>query len=235
MDVRAAARALDEIERARPRLSPDETAQAAAIKDRASAAEWRAAHIALRVLLERAVGDAWRAVPFTRTAHGKPRLERAPVAFSLAHAPGVALIGIAAGGEIGIDLEATRTVHMAAARRAPIEAAAAALSADEPLPETETARFLQAWVRLEAWAKADGCGIGRLLTRLSILGDHGNLSCAAAHARAIAVQAEKPRMGLRDLALGEGLFAAVAVQPAGPLPAVRRLPASTSGLAALLA
>jgi 4'-phosphopantetheinyl transferase len=88
--------------------------------------------------------------------------------FSLSHARGVALIGLTPAGTIGVDVERTREVRIAAERRAAIEAAGAALGAS--LAGDGNTRFLHAWVRLEAYAKADGCGIGRLLTQLSNLG-----------------------------------------------------------------
>jgi 4'-phosphopantetheinyl transferase len=235
VDLDAAGAALDACERAAPRLSAAECERAASARDAARGAEWRAAHIALRLLIERAAGTEWRTVPFAAGPHGKPQLEGAPVAFSLAHAPGVALVGIAARGTIGVDIEVERAVHMRRERRAPIEAAAQALDAAEPLPAAEDARLLQAWVRLEAWAKAEGCGIGRLLGRLGIVGDDRNLSCDAARASAQALQAASPGMQVRDLALGGGRFAAAATSPAEPLPPVLLLPATEDGLAALLA
>jgi 4'-phosphopantetheinyl transferase len=239
LDVEASGPALLELERDTPRLSRDERVQADSIADRAGAAEWLAAHIALRLLLERAAGPSLRAVAFARCAHGKPRLDGCGVSFSLAHVPGMALIAVAARGEIGVDLERTRTVRMRGERRALIEVAARELAGNEVLagmlPSTDDACFLQSWVRLEAWAKAEGCGIGRLLTRLGVLGDRAAQSSTAVRRSAAAVRAELPQMRLSDLPLGEGLFAAAALDPAALMPAISRLPGSHHGLAALLA
>ncbi len=97
------------------------------------------------------------------------------------------------------------------ARRARIEEAGAALS-DEPLPAEGNARFLQAWVRLEALAKADGCGIGRLLTRLGILGVSEKFApgrrAPAIWSRRCSPVSTPP--SVRDLQLGDGVYAAVA-------------------------
>ena len=161
--------ALHTLEERTPRLSAADRARAADLSDLTVRAEWVATHIALRLLIERAAGTQWRRATFMRSERGKPHLDGAPLAFSISHAPGLALIGLAPGGSIGVDVERTRRVRVGEARRARIEAAGAALS-NEPLPAEGSARFLQAWVRLEAVAKADGCGIGRLLTRLGILG-----------------------------------------------------------------
>ncbi len=169
IDLAAAAPALRAIEQRTPRLCPADHTRAAAFSDADVREEWLATHIALRLLIERAAGPHWRCVPFDRSERGKPHLGGASLAFSLSHAPSLALIGLAPRGAIGVDVERTRVVRIGEARRARIEDAGAALIA-RPLPSEGSARFLQAWVRLEAYAKADGCGIGRLLTRLGILG-----------------------------------------------------------------
>jgi len=232
-DLAAAGRALHEIERVTPRLSAAERRNAEGLNDAAVAAEWLTAHIALRILLERAVGTGWRGAAFGRGAHGKPQLDGAPVVFSLSHVPGLALIGISPSGTLGVDVERKRPVRVGAERREAIEAAGAALNSEQALPQGADERFLQAWVRLEALAKAEGCGIGRLLTRLGVVGDR-KPSSAAVHERAKDALAAVPGAVTRDLVLGEGLYTAVALSPAQAMPQVLRLPASVDALKALL-
>ena len=203
--------ALHTLEERTPRLSAADRARAADLSDLTVRAEWVATHIALRLLIERAAGTQWRRATFVRSERGKPHLDGAPLAFSISHAPGLALIGLAPGGSIGVDVERTRRVRVGEARRARIEAAGAALS-NEPLPAEGNARFLQAWVRLEAVAKADGCGIGRLLTRLGILGvsDEIRVGQASAGSLVAALLAGDTPPSVRDLQLGDGVYAAVA-------------------------
>jgi 4'-phosphopantetheinyl transferase len=242
-DLRGAAPALREMEGRTSRLSAWDKENAATIADADAAADWLATRVALRFLLERAVGAHWRGVPFTRAAHGKPHLPGAPVVFSLSHVAGLALIGLTASGTIGVDLERARAVRVRAPRRARIEEAGAALNEVQPLPDGEPARFLQAWVRLEAFAKAQGCGIGRLLTRLGIVGA-GAMAHNELLVRVGAELSQAPAMVARDLALGEGLYAAVALGPEqmgpeqmAPAPAVPKivwLPTSIDGLHKLL-
>ncbi len=155
----------------------------------------------------------------------------APLAFSLSHAPGLALIGLAPRGSIGVDVERTRRVRLGEARRARIEEAGGALNAT-PLPDAEEARFLQAWVRLEAFAKAEGCGIGRLLTRLGILGTSaaGRAAQPSARELADALLASSPSPAVRDLQLGEGVYAAAVFADAEPTFDVAWLPTSVEGL-----
>ncbi len=216
IDLAAATPALLHIESLTPRLADDQIARAEALSDSTTRDEWLATHIALRLLIERACGEECRRVGFTRDERGKPRLEGARIAFSLSHAPGLALIGITREGAIGVDVERTRTVRIGAARRDRIRAAGAGTCAS-PLPDAEDGAFLQAWVRLEAFAKAEGCGIGRLLTRLGILGAGAKEPVSAAEMRekAAALVSGSAIEAVRDLQLGAGTFAAVAC-PAAP-------------------
>jgi 4'-phosphopantetheinyl transferase len=211
IDLTDARAALLALEARVPRLSVEEHRRAEALSDASTREEWLAAHIALRLLIERTCGNQWRQVAFTHDDRGKPRLEGAPVEFSLSHARGLALIALSRGGIVGVDVERTRTVRIDPARRHRICEAGAAMSA-AILPAAEDERFLQAWVRLEALAKAEGCGIGRMLTRLGILGAGARAPAksSATRATAEAVLDQSPASSVRDLALGEGVFGAVA-------------------------
>ncbi|MBI1650209.1 4'-phosphopantetheinyl transferase family protein [Hyphomicrobium sulfonivorans] len=259
VDIAAAAPALQAFEARHLLLSAAEHERAAALRDDLVRNEWLAAHIALRAIVGRGCGPDVARQTFAVTERGKPFLAQSPYAFSLSHAPGVALIGLSAGRMIGVDIERHREVRIGDARRAGIEAAAAHLSVDV-LPVDPTMRFLQAWVRIEALAKADGRGVGRMLTRLGVrgraaapppadasgLGD--DIAPIAARARAVLAGAdqevelaeqttapEPPSQGARaltvtDLAVAEGLYAAVASEAgAGPV-VCRRLPDHLEGL-----
>jgi 4'-phosphopantetheinyl transferase len=235
VDLAAVAPALHAIEQRSPRLSPADHARASAFSNAEVREEWLATHIALRLLIERAAGPQWRCVSFERSERGKPHLGGAPLAFSLSHAPGLALIGLAPRGAIGVDVERTRPVRIGEARRALIEEAGAALSA-ATLSSESSARFLQAWVRLEAYAKADGCGIGRLLTRLGILGT----SAARTEQRGVReIVAELlsgcPNTVVSDLPLGDGVYAAAVFAGTAPAAEVAWVPSSVEGLEKLTA
>lgn len=233
-DLAASADALAEMEARTPRLGPAELARAAAFSDAAVRREWLAAHIALRLLLERVAGPQVRGVDYALAPGGKPSLPALDLGFSLSHARGRALIGIHRSASIGVDVERPRHVRVDAQRWALIEAAAVAL-AGAALPGEGEARFLQAWVRLEAFAKADGCGVGRLLTRLGILG--GRRRAIEEAVAALQDEAGSDAIVVRDIAAGAETFAAVAAPAAGPLwaPALVHLPAGTGDLQRLLA
>lgn len=226
-DLGATARALDALETSQPRLAEADLKKIAASADAQTRQERRAAHIALRLLIERAWGPAWRGVPYELQGTGKPVLEGAPGSFNLAHVDKFALIGLSSEGAIGVDLEPPRPIQMADERRQRIERAAVALARGAPLPEEPEARFLQAWVRLEATAKADGSGIGRLLTGVGIIGDQGVNEERAAEISARFAVYDVPALG--------GCRAAVALSPGLRPPVPRQLPETAEALMRLIA
>jgi 4'-phosphopantetheinyl transferase len=196
--------ALETLEAATPRLSADTHQRLDAMADEAARRERRLAHIALRILLERRLGHGMRGTPFVRSATGKPSLPGHGIVFSLAHAGGLALIGLAERDPLGVDLERRHPDRVPDARRAPIEAEAVALAAGVPLAgDHPDARFLQAWVRIEAAAKALGHGVGAILERLR---PGGPEPLVPAHHR--------PQIDVHDVAIAEDVYAAIAL-PAG--------------------
>ena len=218
VDVACVAPELAEIERRCPRLSHDEEGRAAAITEPRDAEAWRTARIALRFLLESIVGADMRRIPFAAGPDGKPRLAMGHGAldFSLSHSAGHVLIGIANPGPVGVDLEQLRTVSLTVERREALMAAAAALVPPQSRDVgSGDAPFLQAWVRLEALAKARGSGIGLLLRHLGLAGNRRQQLPTAA-GKAAAALLRDAALTVRDLALPAGLFAAVAARDGVP-------------------
>lgn len=174
VDLDQSARALDALEQAKPRLSDEDEQRIARFADPAQALRRRRAAIALRALIAAATHDSsLDRQPFRHRPQGKPVLENASIAFSISHAGSCSLIALApAGVEVGVDLERKRLLHIAEDRRALLVQAARELT-PEPLPGDGKAdadgEVLHAWVRLEALAKARGCGIGRVLTEAGVL------------------------------------------------------------------
>jgi 4'-phosphopantetheinyl transferase len=110
-----------------------------------------ASHAALRGVL--GTRDAW-----VFGAHGKPALASPPPHFNLSRRDGVALIGISATHDIGVDVEPLRAMadanELAHLHLTPRER-------DDVARETGAARdraFLRCWTRKEACMKATGCG-----------------------------------------------------------------------------
>lgn len=122
-----------------------------------------AAHGGLRELLGRYLGAHPSQVRFVHNGFGKPSLSGrlgSRLTFNLSHSADLALIGIAADAEIGVDLEYIRdepdfteiaqwffdAVEVEELNRLPSELRARA--------------FLGSWTRKEAYAKARGEGLG---------------------------------------------------------------------------
>lgn len=235
-DLDAAFSALEDVERGTPRLAAGQIARFQDLTARGNkdARHWRAAHIALRIVLERYAGVAVRGVSYTIAPGGRPHLVALrdvphPPHFSLSHTGAFALIAVSPSQPVGVDLEVPRVVSIAPERRQRIETAALRLAEGEMLAGDGDARFLQAWVRLEAAAKATGEGIGRVLTKAGAIGK-GRLAGHPSDEAASAVAA----VCVRDLALGSGFFGAVAARTLPPLLMVEALPTTAAGLAAFV-
>ncbi|HYD16170.1 MAG TPA: hypothetical protein VEA77_07200 [Hyphomicrobium sp.] len=225
VDLEQAAAAIEALEATTPRLSDDLILRLAAMSDEPSRRERRLAHIALRIALERKLGPSVRRIPFASTPSGKPSLADSKMDFSLAHTKGLALIAISERTPIGVDIERPREVRMPDARRGPIEAEAIALAAGKPLNGSGTdARFLSAWARIEAVAKARGSGVGPLLERLRPGGGRPQGDAPKAACDLVA----------HDLPAGNDIFAAVALPVGVVPPTLGLLPETVQAIARLL-
>jgi 4'-phosphopantetheinyl transferase len=169
-----------------------------------------------------------------RPTGGKPRLRSGRPTFSLAHTGSFALIGATQAQAIGVDLEETRTVGMSQRRREEILAVGAGFVGWPVEDARSEVAVLQAWCRLEAYAKARGQGISRLLTELGLREARGRqvaLDAIEATARRIVSEAG---LSVCDLKLPPGLHGAVAHGGSPAAPRLRRFPADRAALARLL-
>lgn len=224
--------ALEAMEAAAPRLSADIRLRCDAMRDEAARRERRLSHIALRLALEARLGEKVRGVPFATSETGKPSLAHptpaeSGVGFSLAHTHGLALIAVGEG-PLGVDIERVRPVRIPAARRPAIEAEAVALAAGAPLVgKGDDARFINAWVRVEAVAKAIGSGVAPILERLRP-GKEGTRTPASG------TVLEGTGLVAHDVPIAGGIFAAIALGDAPP-PALGGFPGTAGAIEALLA
>ena len=172
------------------RLSPQEAERAQAITDDSARQRWLSAHIALRLLLERWGGAGLRAQPFQFARGGRPFLPGPAPHFSLSHAGQFALIGLTRSAPLGVDIEVISPRIMPLERRSRLVAFANDVAGGAELPDVhpslasgaraaagpaesadvETAIFIQAWCRVEAFAKADGRGLLAVLSQAGIMG-----------------------------------------------------------------
>lgn len=127
-------------------------------------------HAALRAILSSYTGLAPEDVVLTSAQGGKPRLQPDCDGwhFNLSHAGSAALVAVARGREVGVDIEPVRPVAgadaIAARFFAPPECAAL-----RNLPAaSREAGFLACWTRKEAFIKATGEGLGRGLHSFTV-------------------------------------------------------------------
>jgi 4'-phosphopantetheinyl transferase len=131
------------------------------------------AHAALRSILGRCAGLApsdveivCRACPTCGEPHGKPALvgPAADLGFSLSHSDDLALVAVARGREVGVDVE--RIDERADIDRLVSEVLPERHASEiRMLPaEHRAAAFFQRWTMLEARAKATGEGLSAVLS-----------------------------------------------------------------------
>jgi len=144
-------------------LSRDERLRSARMRSPQLQQRFIAAHGGLRQLLGRYLGAHPSEVRFVRNEFGKPALTGrfgGRLTFNLSHSADLALIGIAADAEIGVDLEHIRD-EPDFTEIAQWFFAAAEVEELKRLPsELRTRAFLSSWTRKEAYAKARGEGLG---------------------------------------------------------------------------
>jgi 4'-phosphopantetheinyl transferase len=151
------------VARATELLSPGERLRAEAMPVEAARRRFVVARASLRYLLAVATGEAPDRLVLETGPHGKPFLPTAPGApgleFNLSHSHDLALIALATGRRVGIDVEWTKG-------SAPVEGIARRFFSDAEqawLAEAPTGgrrkRFFRIWVRKEAYLKGRGEGI----------------------------------------------------------------------------
>ena len=198
---------------ARWALVPDEERiRAAGIGEQIRAQRWVSARIVLRLVLATHVGLGRARAPFAITPRGKPSLASPGPEFSLSHSGALLLFAVSSVGPLGVDIETRTTVDTDPRRRAAIERAAMALAPHAPLPtQNDARRFLQAWTRLEAVAKASGEGIGHVLTELGLQGPAAGLTDRHVPSAVTMLAAQGHSLSVEDLALDAEAVAAIAL------------------------
>jgi 4'-phosphopantetheinyl transferase len=111
-------------------------------------------------------------VPLEPGPHGKPRLARQTrVSFNVSHRGDTAVIALAAGGAVGVDIESARP-HGSPLRLAArfFDAGEAATIAALPQALASDA-FLRCWTAKEAVLKALGTGLGERMREVVVTAD----------------------------------------------------------------
>ena len=213
---------LERIAHAPAALTPQERQRAERFRHPRDGARWAAARAALRQILGRYLGIAPRELELTRGAWGKPALAGAAMPrFSLSHAGERAALVVAAGREVGIDLEPLDPDldlgPLLAVACTPAEAARL-----EALPGGErVAAFLACWTLKEAYLTGTGAGLCRDPRDIEIECEIPPRPGGRAIVRDPVVAAP---WALRLLDPGPGWVAALAAAGAEPTPREERWP-----------
>lgn len=159
-----------------------------------SAARWAGSRWALRTVLARYLDEEPAAIALGVSELGKPRLDGNPVRleFNLSHSGALALIAVASGREVGVDVEKTEPGRdfVALAERSFDPAAAEAVRA--AAPEQRSGVFYAAWARHEALAKCDGGGLAGRSRELRMATAAVDVGAGYAAALAVAAAAVPP-------------------------------------------
>ena len=157
------------------RLSPAErAAQARYVRPR-DRAMFALSHATRRALLGAYVGVPPGALAFATNAHGKPHLDalRTDVRFNVSHSGDVALLAVARGKELGVDVEEIRALSdldaIARAQFSPREQSD--LRSTGTSDEARLLGFFACWSRKEAVIKAIGLGLSFPLAAFDVATD----------------------------------------------------------------
>jgi 4'-phosphopantetheinyl transferase len=171
------------------RLPARERERAASFLREEPGRRWVAARWALRRVLEGYLGEPAASIELELGDNGKPHLRNHDgIEFNLSHSNGLALVAVAEGREVGVDvelIEPERDLVTLAKRALPQEDAAAMRAASE---SERPAIFYAAWTRYEAHLKCFGTGLGGNPSEDAAV---ENVDVAPGYAAAVAVAASE--------------------------------------------
>ena len=155
-----------EVKRLEESLPEDERRYADEFRFPAARRQYLVSRGRLRELLSRYLGQPAPDIRLVTEGEGKPVIEgERQVEFNLSHSGELVLYAVAAGTPVGIDVEKLRPMPRA------LELAQRFLSPEEheqlvaAAPEQRSPQFFSMWVRREAYAKARGKSVWRVLER----------------------------------------------------------------------
>ena len=151
-------------------LSRDEIERAARFQSEGARSRFVLTRAWLRVILSRCLDTPPERSSFSLGAHGNPALgegfRHRALSFNVSHSEGSALIGLATGRAIGVDIEQVRPMPNFA-EIASGYFSEAEMHAITALPEADRLRgFFRCWTRKEAFMKATGDGMAIALDAL---------------------------------------------------------------------
>src|SRR5262245_2743813 len=131
-------------------------------------------HAALRMILASYLHAAPEELVFREGAQGKPFVDcpanAVPLRFNLSHSDNLALVAVARGREVGIDVERVRPVSDMAGIVSRFFSPLERQALDRVPPERRLHAFFATWVLKEAYLKACGDGLARRLEDFDVAG-----------------------------------------------------------------
>lgn len=205
IDLAAAASAY---ERCVDLLAADERERGALYRFEADQRRFAVTRAALRLVLADAGLGPPECLTIVAGAFGKPELaQQSPLRFNVAHSGEVAMVALAEGREVGVDVEQVRPrpdLRAVAARFfAPAESAAIAALDGAALEEA----FHRCWVRKEACVKATGHGLRTAFDSFVV----GVAAAATPQEVTLPVAGASTTCRLVDVEAGAGYAAALAI------------------------
>jgi 4'-phosphopantetheinyl transferase len=198
-------------------LSAEEQARAVRFAFERDRQRFMLSHGLLRLVLARYVGEAAAQLQFETGAHGKPAVRRRssssqPIEFSLSHSGQYALVAVANGRAVGVDIEVCRpdvdALQLARRFFAPGESHRIAQAHGEEQPRM----FYHYWTGKEAYLKGRGVGLSFGLERFELLFDSQVMQAQVRLTDSGILDAD---WSVRTLQLGEHLAGAIAVEGKG--------------------
>jgi 4'-phosphopantetheinyl transferase len=192
-------------------LSPDERERARRFYFDRHRRRWVVGRASLRMLLGRYLGAGPASLSFGYGQFGKPYLAgfETPLRFNVSHSGEIVLMALTLGRAVGVDIERIRP-DLLVAQIAQRFFSASESRALATLPEQlQQEAFFRCWTRKEAYIKARGGGLSLPLDAFDVAFLPGE------PAKLLATRpdpAEASRWHIKDLDVGEGYKAALAVE-----------------------
>ncbi len=195
-------------------LSRDEQARAARFAFDRDRHRFILSHGLLRAILAGYVGREATQIEFATGAHGKPALSGRSCAaqdiqFSLSHSGAYAVVAVAAGRAVGVDVEVRRKDVNAPNLAQRFFAAGEAQQIIQTHGDAQQQLFYRYWTVKEAYLKGRGVGLSLGLDRFEILFDDGS---PLARVRTSDSEALDMNWQMRSLSLADDLSGALAVE-----------------------
>ena len=195
-------------------LSRDEQTRAARFAFDRDRHRFILSHGLLRAILARYVGREATQIEFATGAHGKPALSGQSCAvqdiqFSLSHSGAYAVVAVAAGRAVGVDVEVRRPDVDALKLAERFFAAGEAQQIIQAQGDAQQRLFYRSWTAKEAYLKGRGVGLSLGLDRFEILFDDGS---PLAHVRMTDSGALDTNWQVQSLSLADDVSGALAVE-----------------------